>query len=578
MQPLAMPASFPISTIGLVCLVVVIIGVIVKNAGKRPLPGIPYNERALRSFMGDMGELSERQRAGDTSVRPWFLEQAARHKSALVQIFLGPFAGPTLLLSDYREVSDILTHRDSDFKRGDKKIDVFRGLIPHAFPAMESYHPSFRESRGLTMGLMAPSFLKKVSSPKIYNCSSRLVELWQLKSSMSQGRPFDVVSDIGCFAFDAIMGTAIGLAESDGNIDRQLSHLQRLSVSQPAWSGADDHEMSVTFPSAGSSQELRALLVNEQSLWKGFYVPWPRLYHFVDKLRPTVRDANRIIQAYFDKWTRTAISRLKHGKDPQTAFEFIIQRQIDVSSDSAVEATVNDPRIRDSVYSYLIAGHDTSAGSLIWLIRRLVSHPEEQEKIRTSLRKTYTAAHEQKRVPSADELAKTAPYLDAYIEEVLRCNCPVSTVALTTRRDTLILGHPVAKDTPVFLNLTGPSLNMPSVHVEESHRSPTCQARKGMRANWDDEDPTAFRPERWLRTNDDGEVVFSRVAGPFLSLSAGDRGCWGRKLGYLELRILLTLLVWSFEFHTLPSELETWELHDSLATAPKQCYVRLSPI
>ncbi|KAI0156917.1 cytochrome P450 [Xylariaceae sp. FL1272] len=577
MQFLVMPTSLPFSPIGVLCLAVVIIGVILKNGIKRPLPGIPFNERALESFLGDMVELSERQRAGDTSVRPWFLEQATRHKSALVQIFLGPFAGPTLLLSDYREVNDILTHRDADFKRGEKKIDVFKGLIPHAFPAMESYHPDFRKSRELTKGLMAPDFLRKISLPKIYNYSRRLVELWQLKSSMSQDRPFDAVSDIGYFAFDTIMSSAIGLEETDGNINRQLSHLQELSVTQPMWS-AENHEMSVTFPSAGSSAELRALLVNEQSLWKGFYVPWPRLYHFIDKLRPTVRDANRTIGAYFDKWTKTAISRLKQGKDSETALEFIIQRQVDVSIDSAVEATINDPRIRDSVYSYLIAGHDTSAGSLTWLIRRLMSNPEEQEKIRVSLRKTYNIAYEQKRMPSVDELAKTAPYLDAYIEEVLRCHCPVSTIALTTRRDTLILGHPIAKDTPIFLNLTGPSLNMPSVYVEESQRSPTSQAHKEMRANWDDEDPTAFRPERWLRTNNDGKVVFSRVAGPFLSLSAGDRGCWGQKLGYLELRILLTLLVWSFEFQRLPSELETWELHDSLATAPKQCYLQLSPI
>ena len=102
------------------------------QAARRPLTGIPFNEAALKTAFGDVTELNQRQRGGETSIRPWFLEQAARHNSALVQIFLGPFAKPAVLLSDYREILDILTHRDADFKRG-KKVDVFHcasAIIP----------------------------------------------------------------------------------------------------------------------------------------------------------------------------------------------------------------------------------------------------------------------------------------------------------------------------------------------------------------------------------------------------------------------------------------------------------------
>lgn len=127
----------------------------------RPLPGIPYNYHATKTIMGDLAELGERQK--DTQgMRPWFLEQARRHNSAITQIFLGPFAKPAILLSDYREVNDILSHRDAvDFKRG-KKVDVFSGILPHAHPAMETFDPRFRESRDLVRDLMAPSFLHTV--------------------------------------------------------------------------------------------------------------------------------------------------------------------------------------------------------------------------------------------------------------------------------------------------------------------------------------------------------------------------------------------------------------------------------
>lgn len=133
-----------------------------RKAYPQPLPGIPYNHHATQTIMGDLAELGERQKDVQ-GMRPWFLEQAHRHNSAITQLFLGPFSKPAILLSDYREVNDILSHRDAvDFKRG-KKVEVFSGILPHAHPAMETFDPRFREARDLVRDLMAPSFLNNVS-------------------------------------------------------------------------------------------------------------------------------------------------------------------------------------------------------------------------------------------------------------------------------------------------------------------------------------------------------------------------------------------------------------------------------
>ena len=53
---------------------------------------------------------------------------------------------------------------------------------------------------------------------------------------------------------------------------------------------------------------------------------------------------------------------------------------------------VDDPRIRDQIYGYLIAGHDTSASTLAWIVWKLVASLEEQVKIRESLCETYSDA------------------------------------------------------------------------------------------------------------------------------------------------------------------------------------------
>ncbi|CDM29513.1 hypothetical protein DTO013E5_5157 [Penicillium roqueforti] len=550
---------------------------VLRRAYPRPLSGIPYNHHATQTIMGDLAELGERQK-DIQGMRPWFLEQAHRHNSAITQLFLGPFSKPAILLSDYREVNDILSHRDAvDFKRG-KKVDVFSGLLPHAHPAMETFDPRFRESRDLVRDLMAPSFLNTVNAPHTYVVACNLLELWRLKSRSANGHPFDVVNDIVEFSFDSILSAATGLGPEGGDIKRQLSYLRDMEEAGTDISLPDSMNDEVTvFPSAGTSDKLAALTLNEESLWKGFYMPWPRLYHAINNLRPSVRHSSQTLRGYIESQIKRAIPRLTKDGKPECALDYVIAREIKAAEKTGRKPVLDDPRIRDEICGYLIAGHDTSTGSLIWLMRRLLSHPEEQTKIRENLRETYSAAWAEKRLPTAAELIKHAPYLDAFLEEVLRVNCPVVTIMVQTRMDTAVLGYAVPRDTQVFLNLTGPSLNMPSVSVDESSRSKTSQMHKPARHDWDDLDPKAFLPERWLKRDAEGKLVFNAASGPTLAFSAGNRGCWGKRLGQLELRVVLTILIWSAKFD-VPEKLVSWETYDSLVTAPKQCLMSMTEI
>lgn len=140
---------------------------IIQRAYPRPLPDIPYNPAATERVFGDLPEIAEYAQKGG-SFRIWFLEQAHRHNSAITQVFLGPLSKAAVIVSDYREVNDILSHRDAvDFKRG-AKVYAFRGILPHAFPAMETFDAPFRRSRELANDLMAPSMLHTVSTSSGY--------------------------------------------------------------------------------------------------------------------------------------------------------------------------------------------------------------------------------------------------------------------------------------------------------------------------------------------------------------------------------------------------------------------------
>jgi len=67
------------------------------------------------------------------------------------------------------------------------------------------------------------------------------------------------------------------------------------------------------------------------------------------------------------------------------------------------------------------------------------------------------------------------------------------------------------------------------------------------------------------------------VCGPTLSFSAGNRGGWGKRLRYLELGVVLSLLIWSFEFE-FPENLVSCQTYDSLVTAPEQCLMHVKDI
>lgn len=169
-----------------------------------------------------------------------------------------------------------------------------------------------------------------------------------------------------------------------------------------------------------------------------------------------------------------------------------------------------------------------------------------------------------------------------------------------TTTDTEIMGYAVPKGTTVFMSIWGPSVTMPSVKQHHPQHYSAEEGSKGgdqpppngssssssvpysftQRDNWDEMDPEKFIPERWLKKgdghgDDDKVLVYDAQAGPMLSFSLGLRGCFGRRLAYLTMRILFTMLFWNFELEAVPEALDTWKAVQILTRKPRQCFVRL---
>jgi cytochrome P450 len=142
--------------------------------------------------------------------------------------------------------------------------------------------------------------------------------------------------------------------------------------------------------------------------------------------------------------------------------------------------------LRDQLVTLLAAGHETTAGALGWALERLARHPDVLARVR----------------------ARGDEYLEAVIKEVLRVRPVLSIVGRKTAAPFEVGGWTIP----------------PGIHVVP------CIYLTHRRADlW--EDPTAFRPERFL---DGAPEPYA-----FIPFGGGRRRCLGAAFATLEMREVL---------------------------------------
>lgn len=120
------------------------------------------------------------------------------------------------------------------------------------------------------------------------------------------------------------------------------------------------------------------------------------------------------------------------------------------------------------------------------------------------------------------------PYTQATIMEIQRCgNIVPLSVFHSTTQDTTFNGYFIPKDTTIFPNLWA-VLTDPILFPE----------------------PEKFNPDRFL--TEDAKELKKNVEG-FIPFSIGKRMCLGENLARTELFIILTSLIWNFQFDFDPA-------------------------
>ncbi|MFD0360394.1 cytochrome P450 [Nocardia sp. GCM10030253] len=165
---------------------------------------------------------------------------------------------------------------------------------------------------------------------------------------------------------------------------------------------------------------------------------------------------------------------------------------------------ISDADLCEQLRTLLVAGHETTATTLVWALFHLHREPEALGRLRAEL---------QAAGPEAPPLELAAlPYLDAVCQETLRLHPVVPIVLRRVTAPFTLLGVPLA---------AGDTMG---VAVPLLHSDPRV---------WSE--PEQFRPERFLE----------RRYGPFefAPFGGGHRRCVGASLADYELRIVLATIL-----------------------------------
>ncbi|CCF33717.1 cytochrome P450 monooxygenase [Colletotrichum higginsianum] len=561
----------------------------------KPLAGIPYNESAVGKFMGDLSEFQHARTHGE-GFTVWMRDLASRHNSPLVQVFLGPFSAPALVLFDYRESYDIVARRTKEFDRCQRDAETMATILPEHHLSMMSADPRFKGNKELVKDLMTPWFLNEISAPEIHKNAISLVELWSLKAKWALDHPFDAHRDLQNSALDIIMAAAFGQADGSSVL---WQHIIQEAGHRPVTVPSNPVE-PVIFRNLELPAEYQATVDITHFMGRVVTSPFPTQQAWLLKKFTKVGDVFMAKDQFIKSRIQKAVSRLDGNgsakdKVAKSALDYIVLREVAAAKKAGCKPMLDSKRIEDELLGYLVAGHETSASILSWTVKFLADNRKHQDTLRKHIQAVYANAMLEKRPPNEAELTKVpAPYLDAFLEEVLRLARTASILTRQAIADTTILGHFVPKGTNLFLFTQGASYVKPALDVDENRRNKTSQGAKMVR-EWPVNDVGEFRPERWLVCRSGKEFLdeeplhstqdwtlsgfeFNPQAGPMLTFGGGPRGCFGKRLAYMELRMVLALLVWNFQFKPCADELSTYDLRETITVEPRSCFVRLQKL
>lgn len=204
---------------------------------------------------------------------------------------------------------------------------------------------------------------------------------------------------------------------------------------------------------------------------------------------------------------------------------------VDILSVALSTGLFSDENLVDQMMTFLSAGHETTAASLVWALYLLAKYPQMQDRLRKEIREGLPSPDSPNpSVQSTD--VDGLPYLNAVCSEVLRTFSPVAATIRVANCNTTVQGQYIPKGTlllfPIWATNTDPLLWGP--------------------------DAADFKPERWLTPEQGGISENNAGSGgatsnyAFMTFVHGPHSCIGGNFSKSEMACLLAAWIGRFSF------------------------------
>ncbi|KAM3341299.1 cytochrome 76A1 [Capsicum galapagoense] len=183
-------------------------------------------------------------------------------------------------------------------------------------------------------------------------------------------------------------------------------------------------------------------------------------------------------------------------------------------------AKLSEHEVTVTILEMFLAGTETTSSSVEWALTELLCHPHAMDKVKLEISQVIGP---NKKFEECD--IDSLPYMQAVLKESLRLHPPLPfLIPRKAIQDTEFMGYDVPKGTQVLVNAWAIG------------RDPEC---------WDDDDdPSEFKPERFLDSNVDVKGQNYELI-PF---GAGRRMCVGLPLGHRMIHFALGSLLHEFDW------------------------------
>ena len=414
-----------------------------------------------------------------------------------------------LVVSDHEAIGSLLRDRPDGYRRTTRLSDIWNemGMPSGVFNAEGE---AWQRQRRMVMAGFDPKHVKEYF-PSLLKVTQRLRGRWQKAARAKQ--VIDLQADLMRYTVDAIAGLAFGAEVNtlESNEEVIQRHLDKI------------------FPA------IFRRILSQFPYWRYVKLPADRA------LDRSVAAVNGAIAGFVAQARERMRADPSLHTQPGNLLEAMIAAADRGDADMGHEAraTVGAPQLTDrdvagNVLTMLLAGEDTTANTLAWMIDLLQRNPAVLRKAQDEVRRVAgdSAAFTPEQMSQLD-------YLEACAHETMRLKPVAPFFAVQALRDSVISNIRVPEGTLVWCALRHDSL-------QERHFP----------------EPLKFDPQRWL--GEPGQTSHSassakRISMPF---GAGPRVCPGRYLALLEIKMAMAMLLAHFDIDsvTTPDGAEPREL------------------